>query len=96
MMKKQTKRRVRWSRVGLLILIFVICMSFAVSAMAESSALNCTSVTVGNGDTLWSLIKENNPGYCGNMNEAIYKTCRLNDMATSTIYTGQDLLIPKL
>lgn len=95
-MKKKAKRRVRWNRVLLLVITFILCMSFAVNVLADSSSLNYTIVKVGSGDTLWSLIKENNPGYCGNMNEAIYKTYAINNMNTSKITIGQNLLIPEL
>ena len=95
-MKKQQKRRIRWNRVGLLLVMLMIMMSFAVNALADAATVNCTGVTVEGGDTLWSLIKEYNPDYNGDMNEAVYRTCRLNDMSTSKICVGQNVLIPKL
>lgn len=99
-MKKSNHRsilaRIRWDRVGLLFLILLICMSFGVNALADSAQLDCESITVGSGDTLWKLIKEVNPDFDGNMNDAIYKTCRLNDMNSSKICIGQNLLIPNL
>lgn len=88
--------RVRWNRVGLLLLILLICMSFGINAMADSASADCESVTVACGDTLWGLIQQVNPDYRGNMNDAIYKTCRLNDMQSSKICIGQNLLIPNL
>ncbi len=93
------RRRVRWNRVCLLLLIFAFMMSFAVSALADSTAdaaPDCTIVTVGSGDTMWGLIKEVNPDFTGNMNEAVYATCQLNDMRAVKLYAGQKLLIPNL
>lgn len=88
--------RVRWDRVGLLLLVLMLCMSFGVNALADSAHLDCESIVVGSGDTLWGLIREVNPDFNGNMNDAIYKTCQLNDMKSSKICVGQNLLIPNL
>jgi uncharacterized membrane protein YvbJ len=63
-MKKsmKVKRRIRWSRVAMMMIILIICMSFAVNALADTGEqLNYTMVTVGTGDSLWGLIKEYNP-----------------------------------
>lgn len=95
-MKNNRKRRVRWDRVGLLLLVILICMSFAVNALADSSIVSCDSVTVCASDTLWGLIKEVNPDYTGNMEKAVYRTCRLNNMSSSKICVGQTILIPNL
>jgi hypothetical protein len=98
-MKKsmKVKRRIRWSRVAMMMIILIICMSFAVNALADTGEqLNYTMVTVGTGDSLWGLIKEYNPDYSGNMNEAIYSTCRLNDMPTAMLSVGQTIRIPNL
>ncbi len=96
---QKRNRRVRWDRVGLLLLVFIFIMSFAVSALADSTAaegMDCTVVTVSAGDTMWELIHEANPDYCGNMSAAVYATCQLNDMYGAKIYAGQKLLIPNL
>jgi hypothetical protein len=91
------KRRIRWSRVAMMVIILAICMSFAVNALADTGEqLNYTMVTVGSGDSLWDLIKQYNPDYSGNMNEAIYRTCRLNDMPTAMLSIGQTIRIPNL
>lgn len=93
------RRRVRWNRVCLLLLIFAFLMSFAVSALADSTtdaAPDCTIVTVSSGDTMWGLIKAANPDFSGNMNKAVYATCQLNDMQAAKLYAGQKLLIPNL
>ncbi len=98
-MKTNMRRRVRWNRVCLLLLIVIFMMSFAVSALADSTtdpATDCTIVTVGSGDTMWGLIKAANPDFSGNMNEAVYATCQLNDMHGAKLYAGQKLLIPNL
>lgn len=95
-MNKTIKRRVRWDRVAFLLIALVVLMSFAVNALAEDSPLICDNVTVAAGDTLWGLIKEVNPDYCGNMNAAVYQTCKLNNMPTAQINVGQSILIPKL
>lgn len=99
MKKNNRKKHIRWNRVALLLLVFLFIMSFTVSALANSiddKTENCSIVTVGSGDTLWDLIKENNPDYRGNMNEAVYETCKLNNMTTAMLQTGQTVLIPHL
>lgn len=95
-MNKKINRRIRWNRVGILLLAIIICMSFGVNALADSTAIDCQNITVNSGDTLWTLIKEVNPEYCGNMEKAVYQTCRLNNIDSAKICVGQNILIPIL
>lgn len=96
-MKK--RRKLRWNRVLMLIVVLVFCFSFAVNAFGDvpqnpSETEKYIDVTVADGDSLWSLIKEYNPEYSGNMNKAIYKVCNLNELENACLYSGQIILIP--
>lgn len=91
------KKHIRWGRVGILIGAFILMMSWAITAFADSyDDYDCTHVVIHSGDTLWNLIQEVNPDYSGNMNEAIYQTCKLNNMSSSALRTGNTILIPHL
>jgi LysM repeat protein len=48
------------------------------------------NTVVASGDTLWSIAKN----YEGNINEKIYEIKKINNLDTSDIYVGQELLIP--
>lgn len=94
---RKINRRVRWNRVLFLPAIFCLIMSCAINAFADSAEeYNCLTVVVHSGDTMWDLLQEYNPEYNGDMNEAIYKTCKLNDMDSAVVRVGQSILIPRL
>lgn len=48
------------------------------------------SVIVCKGETLWSIVSNLN----GNINENIYNIKKLNNLDNSSIYVGQELIIP--
>jgi LysM repeat protein len=48
------------------------------------------TTVVAKGDTLWSIAKN----YDGNINENIYEIRKANNLNTSDLYIGQELLIP--
>lgn len=48
------------------------------------------SVIVCKGETLWSIASNLN----GNINENIYNIKKLNNLVNSSIYVGQELIIP--
>ncbi len=98
---KTTSRRIRWDRVVLLLAVFCLAMSWAINAFADSNGeyseeYSYVSVIVHSGDTMWDLLQEANPEYKGDMNEAVYNTCKLNSMDSAALYAGQTVLIPKL
>lgn len=51
-----------------------------------------TSITVNSGDTLWDIAKEYKPADCS-MTSYINEVMLLNDMGTSMIYAGQNIII---
>ncbi len=48
------------------------------------------TVIVSKGDTLWNIAKTLD----GNINENVYQIKKINNLNTSDIYIGQELLIP--
>ncbi len=48
------------------------------------------SIMVSQGDTLWSIAS----GLKGNVNENIYNIKKLNNLDSSNIFIGQELVIP--
>lgn len=89
------RRKVRWNRVLLLLAVLIFCLSFAVNAFGEVEAEALyVDVTVGAGDSLWSLIHEYNPDFQGNMNQAVYRVKNLNKLDSSGLITGQIIRMP--
>lgn len=90
---KATKRKVRWDRVMLLAIFLMCCLSMTMNAFADTEPVY-VPVIVSQGDTMWDLIKEHNPNYSGNMNEAVYNTKLLNNTDQGGILAGTEILIP--
>lgn len=88
-------RKLRLNRVMMLIVVLVFCLSFAVNAFGDvQETERYIDVTVSNGDSLWSLIKEYNPEYNGDMNKAIYEVSNLNQLENACLYKGQVIQMP--
>ena len=49
------------------------------------------NVVVCNGDTLWSIAQNLN----GNVSENVYNIKKINNLSSSSLYIGQELLIPR-
>lgn len=95
MQRKITLRKLRWNRVLILAAALILCLSFAFNAFGDTIGKEqIVEVTVSDGDTLWSLIKEYNSAYCGDMNKAVYTVQQLNDLNSACIYQGQTIKIP--
>ena len=82
------KRKLRWDRVMILVVLVMTCLSFALNAFADTQDDSYIPVVVGAGDTMWDLIREHNPEFNGNMNEAVYETKKLNDTKQAVVYLG--------
>ncbi len=91
--KRKTKRKLRWDRVMILAIFLMCCLSLTMNAFADSEPVY-VPVTVSQGDTMWDLIREHNPNYTGNMNEAVYETKLLNNTDQGGLYAGDEILIP--
>ena len=76
-----------------LTILFVIisCITnMFLNKVFSCEALKYTSVIVCQGETLWAIAKDLN----GNINENIYNIKKLNNLKTSNLYIGQELIIP--
>lgn len=76
-----------------MIIIFIIIVSLI--SMIANKVFSATqedymSIKISTGDTLWSIAKK----YDGNINENIYLLKQLNNLSTSAIYVGQELIVP--
>lgn len=99
-------RRQRELRRHLLISIFTLCMtvtlalgifSIQTSAKDSSEAIEIkyyTSITVSDGDTLWSLASEYKGNHYESSSAYIEEVMNINALTNETIYTGQHLIIP--
>ena len=88
-------RKIRWNRVVMLLVVLVFCFSFAVNAFGDVNQENeYIDVTVTAGDSLWNLIREYNPDYDGDMNQAIYRVQCINSLDSACLYSGQVIQIP--
>ncbi len=99
--KKYYRRRVRPLSFIVTISLLAVCFFAGFSlqsrqATQAAEAVNCLTVVVEPGDTLWQLGKEYNPQYNGHMGKAIYQVQKANNLSDSRIYTGQVLMIPRL
>ncbi|MEK5039464.1 cell division suppressor protein YneA [Sporosarcina sp. FSL K6-3457] len=76
-----------------ILLLIVLCMGFSIIGVTKSGKeQNLTEITIMEGDTLWGLAlhhAENMP-----KEQWMKEVMRLNELATVTIKTGEDLLLP--
>ncbi|CAM3521747.1 LysM peptidoglycan-binding domain-containing protein [Marinicrinis lubricantis] len=90
------------ARLGLLIVLAVILVSFTYNAIAyavnpgsanEVMTQEPKQVVVQPGDTLWGIAAEHAPEHMSH-DEFIYEVRKLNDLDNSLLMVGQILLVP--
>jgi LysM repeat protein len=69
----------------------VVTVLWAVFARASESAGPPQAYVVKPGDSLWSIAAKQ---YAGDPREGVWKLRRVNDLSGSSIYPGQELLLP--
>jgi nucleoid-associated protein YgaU len=76
------------------VIIFLCSISFFVgkSYGYEKKEVKTMTVLVQRGDTLWEIAKKYSNG--NNTAEKVYKIREANNMKTSDIYIGTELIIP--
>lgn len=100
-------RRQHELKTHLYLSFFTLCIAFALAFGIFSIQSNAkdtskvpelkyyTSITVSEGDSLWSIAKEYmNPYYYTSASDYINEVITMNSLANETIYTGQHLIIP--
>lgn len=89
--KRAAQRAKRRGVLSLLVVALFISVNLTIIIRAKSnSPQTYKSVVVEEGDTLWSIAKEN----CGqgdDLRKAVYQIMKANDLKTADIYVGQDL-----
>lgn len=87
------KRFAAFCAVTALVISSAVCAVFASANNAMALEREYTPFYVGEGDTLWSIVKENYPSDT-DIRSMIYDIQSVNGMTTSTIYPGDVLYIP--
>ena len=87
---------------GIIIITFIIsfiCI-FSNSVAYSSAEVQLKEIYVGNGETLWSIAREelNNNLYYSNkdVREVISNIKKINNLSSSTLQIGQKLAIPTI
>lgn len=87
------KRFAAFCAATALVISSAVCAVFIPADNAMASECEYTPVYVGEGDTLWSIVKENYPSDT-DIRSKIYDIQSVNGMSTSTIYPGDVIYIP--
>ena len=77
----------------LLITLLMTVSTMANLAFAKKSEGDYLRVVVTNGDSVWSIAKENNPND-KDVRRLVYEIIDENDIENGVIYAGEELLIP--
>ena len=80
--------------ISMSIIVFVISffMSMLTSVVFSASPVEYDSIIVSEGDTLWSIASSIE----GNVRENIYTIKKINNLDSSMIFVGQELLVPQV
>ena len=99
-------RRQREMKRHMFISLFTLCIAFSLafgifsiktSAKDTSEVIEIkyyTSITISDGDTLWSIASEYMGKHYDSANDYIEEVVAINSLRNETIYTGQHLVIP--
>lgn len=76
----------------IIVCIISFVMSMLTNVVFSASPVEYETIIVAEGDTLWSIA--NSLG--GNVRENIYNIKEVNNLESSMIYVGQELLVPQV
>lgn len=85
------KNRLRFAVFIMVVTAVIVTLLFAVSAQGYGEPVRRT-VTVSRGDSLWRIALKNKKR--GDTRKYIYEIKRLNNLKSSDIYPGDELLLP--
>ena len=88
----QKARKQRRTLFMFFIIAFVLCAYFAMGAVANNTEEYIT-VVAEPGDTLWEICEENLPANV-DLRNYVYKVKYINEMKTSAIDVGQEIILP--
>ena len=89
--KRRTMKRRRFVTVSILVVLMITTMLNL--ALAKSDSKNNISVIVKSGDSVWSIASKNNPNE-KDLRKLVYEIIEENNLKNSTIYAGQEIVIP--
>lgn len=79
--------------LGALILSITLVFINTIQAKGSVTELNCRTIVVQDGDSLWNIVKNNCSGY-KDIRKAIYDIKNFNNLTSSNISPGQKIKIP--
>jgi len=86
------KRFITFCILSILLIAFIL-LPILNDATAKDSKIEYIKFTVSTGDTLWDIAKEYGSSNM-DIREIIYIICEKNNLNSSSIYPGQEILIP--
>ena len=91
MSKSRKMKRRRFVTVSVLVVLMITTMLNL--ALAKSDAKDNISIIVKSGESVWSIASKNNPNE-KDLRKLVYEIIEENNLKNSTIYAGQELIIP--
>lgn len=76
----------------IIVCIISFVMSMLTNVVFSASPIEYETIIVAEGDTLWSIANSLE----GNVRENIYNIKEVNNLESSMIYVGQELLVPQV
>ena len=76
----------------IIVCIISFVMSMLTNVVFSASPVEYDTIIVAEGDTLWSIASSLE----GNVRENIYNIKEINNLHSSMIYVGQELLVPQI
>ncbi len=76
----------------IIVCIISFVMSMLTNVVFSASPVEYETIIVAEGDTLWSIANSLE----GNVRENIYTIKEVNNLESSMIYVGQELLVPQV
>ena len=76
----------------IIVCIISFVMSMLTNVVFSASPIEYNTINVSEGDTLWSIAS----ALEGNIRENIYTIKEINNLESSMIYVGQEILVPQI
>lgn len=96
-MKKSIKKRTKAFKNIIILFVTILIFVFFTTKVFAKDFKNTTSYTVEYNDTLWNIAKyicNNSSNKNRNIQKTVCEIKKLNNMTSSNIFEGQELLLP--